>query len=353
MNIRKVFTISLCMLFAAACISSVVSKKPEVVQDNQETEGTIVPAVKAITISAAGDCTFGTDANAAQTKSFVETADENGTAYFMQNVKDIFMSDDLTIVNFEGTLSERGEREDKLFAFRGDPQYAKILTAGSIEAACLANNHSKDYGEISNSDTFDILGNEGIIAFDSTRTKVIDVNGVKVGLVGINQLNDVDRTRLETAINSVKSYNPDIIIAGIHWGEEKAIEPNDEQKEYGHRAVDLGADLVIGTHPHVLQGIEQYNGAYIAYSLGNFCFGGNDSPSDMDTVIYQQTFTFENGERNADAPIKLIPCTISSNYESGLNNYQPTPAVGAKRESIIQKMDAYNAALGNLDVSYN
>ena len=148
----------------------------------------------------------------------------------------------------------------------------------------------------------------------------------------------------------MKAEAPDLIVACIHWGEEKATEPNEEQIEYGHRAIDLGADLVIGTHPHVLQGIEEYNGGIIAYSLGNFSFGGNDSPADMDTVIYQQTFTFKGNEKSSD--ITLIPCTISSAYKSGINNYQPTPATGEKRDRIIKKMNGYIEDLGDLVVSY-
>ena len=306
--------------------------------------------VKTVTISAAGDCTFATDVNAYQTKSFVKTAEENGMAYFMENVKDIFANDDLSIVNFEGTLSENGTRQDKLFAFRGEPEYAKILTEGNIEAACLSNNHSRDYGQISYEDTFSILEENGIIPFDSLNAHIYEVNGIKIGMFGINQLNDIDRTRLESAIESVKAENPDLIIACIHWGIEKATKPSEAQIEYGHRAIDLGADLVIGTHPHVLQGIEEYNGGTIAYSLGNFSFGGNDAPADMDTIIYQQTFTFKGDEKRSE--INIIPCTISSAYTSGKNNYQPTPATGYRRERIINKMNGYIEDLGGIDVIY-
>lgn len=355
MNLKKLLILLVIIIFIAASVSSVVSKiKLKSELEPQPTTQTQYTAsqIQSITISAAGDCTFATDEYAGQIKSFVETADENGYGFFMQNVRSVFENDDLSIVNFEGTLSDRGEREDKQFAFRGEPGYAQILTLGNIEAACLSNNHSSDYGSISNTDTFDYLTAEGIVAFDSTRTQVVDVKGIKVGLLGINQLNDIDRTRLETAVNSVKASAPDIIIAFIHWGIEKETEPNEEQIEYGHRAIDLGVDLVIGTHPHVLQGIEAYNGGYIAYSLGNFCFGGNDSPDDMDTIIYQQTFNFENGQLTSDAPIMIVPCTISSQYENGINNYQPTIAVGEKRQQIIEKLNAYNSNLGTLQVSY-
>lgn len=347
MSSRRFITILGLFILVLACISSFSQK--ETVQEEVVSSVTPVP-VRTVTISAAGDCTFGTDINTWQTKSFVETAEENGNAYFMQNVKHIFADDDLTIVNFEGTLSENGTREDKLFAFRGLPSYAGILTEGNIEAASLSNNHSRDYGEISYKDTHNILNNAGITVFDSVNINVYEVNGLRIGLFGINQLNDIDRTRLESAVTQVKSYNPDIIIAYIHWGMEKATEPNDEQIEYGHRAIDLGVDLVLGAHPHVLQGIESYNGGTIAYSLGNFCFGGNDSPADMDTIIYRHTFTVENGVKNSE--ITLVPCTISSVYETGMNNYQPTPATGARRERIINKMEEYNAALGGIKVNY-
>lgn len=347
MSSRRIIALLGIFILIMACVRGFSEK--EAVQEVAVPSVTPVP-VRSVTISAAGDCTFGTDINTWQTKSFVETAEENGNAYFMQNVKDIFADDDLTIVNFEGTLSENGTREDKLFAFRGLPSYAEILTEGNIEAASLSNNHSRDYGEVSYKDTHNILNNAGITVFDSLNINVYEVNGLKIGLFGINQLNDIDRTRLEQAVSQVKSYNPDIIIAYIHWGVEKATEPNEEQIEYGHRAIDLGVDLVLGGHPHVLQGIEQYNGGTIAYSLGNFCFGGNDSPSDMDTIIYRHTFTVENGVKNSD--ITIVPCTISSVYETGMNNYQPTPATGARRERIINKMEEYNAALGGISVNY-
>ena len=351
MRPRGYVTIAACAVFLAACIGSIAAgiSGGKTAGETAPSQSP-VPAVRTVTISAAGDCTFATDEYAEQTKSFVETAGENGTAYFMKNVRSIFMDDDLSIINFEGTLSVNGEREDKEFAFRGSPSYTSILTGSGIEAASLANNHSSDYGAVSNTDTMNILRNAGIASFDSLNTVIYEVNGLKIGLLGINQLNDTDRTRLESAVNDVKAKSPDIIIAYIHWGVEKETEPTEEQIEYGHRAIDLGVDLVLGSHPHVLQGIERYNGGTIAYSLGNFCFGGNDSPSDMDTIIYRQTFTVSNGAKTSE--ITIVPCTISSDYGNGINNYQPTPASGEKRESIIRRMEEYNAALGGINVNY-
>lgn len=347
----RYFIIALIAVVGVLTFMSCKSDKQELV-DEKTPEITQTPAPRTIVISAAGDCTFATDEYAAQRMSFVEAEDMYGTSYFMKNVSHIFENDDLTIINFEGTISDNGERENKSFAFRGEPSYANILTQSSIEAACLSNNHSHDYGTISYTDTYDILESNGITTYDSSHIKYYEANGIKVGLVGINNLNDVDKTKLEAAMAEVKSGNPDIIILSIHWGVEKATEPNEEQIEVGHRAIDLGADLVLGTHPHVLQGIEQYNGGVIAYSLGNFCFGGNDSPADMDTIIYRQAFTIDgNGNKTTD--ITVVPCTISSDYMNGSNNYQPTPATGDKYDMIVEKMERYNRDLGSIKINYN
>ena len=166
----------------------------------------------------------------------------------------------------------------------------QILTSSSVEAANLANNHSADYGDVSLSDTIKYLNEAGISNFIGTNTAIRDVNGISVGLVGIDALDETEAAKLENVIGSVKSLGAQLVIVSIHWGEEKATAPNDTQIELAHKAIDAGANLVLGTHPHVLQGIEKYNGKYIAYSLGNFCFGGNNNPADKDTVIYRQTF---------------------------------------------------------------
>lgn len=307
--------------------------------------------IRTISITAAGDCTFATDINASRELGFVTYAERYGNDWFFANVRDIFGEDDLTVVNFEGTLSERGEREAKQFAFRGSPDYVNILTGSSVEAVNLANNHSMDYGEISLEDTKQYIKNAGIeYCRGEEDVSVTEINGIKVGLVGINYLNDVMKTELESAIGKAESMGAELIILSIHWGIEKATQPNSEQINAAHRAIDCGADLVIGTHPHVLQGFEKYKGKYICYSLGNFSFGGNNAPSDMDTAIFRQTFTFVGNDLKEDDDFEIIPCRISS--VNGYNNYQPTPAVGTERERIKTKLIGYTSALGDLELKF-
>lgn len=316
-------------------------------KEGQKPEKQETPEVQetTITISAAGDCTLGTDEGFNYKRSFKGKYDAvQDPAYFFQNVQPVFAQDDLTIVNMEGTLTEETTREPKQFAFKGDAEYAKILTAGAVETANLANNHSFDYGKKSYEDTITALEAEGISSFGYERTAVMDIKGVKVGLAGVYELAEhIDcKQDLLDNIASLKEQGAQIIIVSFHWGQEKENVPSDVQVELAHAAVDNGADLVLCHHPHVLQGIEEYKGKNIVYSLGNFCFGGNSAPSDMDTMIFQQTFTVKDGKLQEDNVTNILPCKISSAYEKGYNNYQPILAEGEQKEKIFERLSEYS-----------
>ena len=316
-------------------------------KEGQKPEKQETPEVQetTITISAAGDCTLGTDEGFNYKRSFKGKYDAvQDPAYFFQNVQPVFAQDDLTIVNMEGPLTEETTREPKQFAFKGDAEYAKILTAGAVETANLANNHSFDYGKKSYEDTITALEAEGISSFGYERTAVMDIKGVKVGLAGVYELAEhIDcKQDLLDNIASLKEQGAQIIIVSFHWGQEKENVPSDVQVELAHAAVDNGADLVLGHHPHVLQGIEEYKGKNIVYSLGNFCFGGNSAPSDMDTMIFQQTFIVKDGKLQEDNVTNILPCKISSAYEEGYNNYQPILAEGDQKEKIFERLSEYS-----------
>ena len=317
-------------------------------KDSQEETTTPEPTAESvsITVSMVGDCTLGTDVNFDQSTSFDAFYQmKNDPGYFFQNVKDIFTADDLTVANMEGTLTTSNDRQQKTFAFKGDPSYTEILTRGGVEATNLANNHSHDYGDQSYEDTIQYLEAAGITTFGYDRTAVMDVKGIKVGLIGIYELKDGlgRQQQVIDTIQEVKDQGAQVIIVSFHWGTEKSNIPDDIQKTLAHLAVDQGADLVVGHHPHVLQEIEKYQGKNIVYSLGNFCFGGNKNPSDKDTMIFQQTFTVENGELVEDDVTNIIPCSLSS--ESGYNNYQPMVLEGSEKERVLQKIEEFSAAL--------
>ena len=317
------------------------SQKASSDSQNTDSSNATVSSPVSLTLSVVGDCTLGTDETFDYDTSLNAYYENYGADYFLQNVKDIFSTDDLTIANFEGTLTDSDEREDKTFAFKAPASYASILTSGSVEAVNTANNHSHDYGEQSFDDTLAALDDAGIVHFGYDETAVMDVKGIKVGLVGIYELYDhLEREQqLKDNIAKVKADGAQLIVVIFHWGNETETVPDSNQTTLGRIAIDEGADLVCGHHPHVLQGIETYKGKNIVYSLGNFCFGGNSSPSDMDTMIYQQTFTIDVDGVKKDNVTNIIPCSISSAAYDGYNNYQPTPAEGDEATRILGKIN--------------
>ena len=302
-----------------------------------------------ITLSFAGDCTLGTDEYFDYSTSFNAVYDDvDDPSYFMENVADIFSEDDYTIVNMEGTLTESTSRQDKTYAFKGPAEYANILSAGSIEAASLANNHSHDYGDASYTDTIEALDDAGILSFGYDRIGYADIKGVKVAFIGTYMLAEGlgIQDEMVSNIETAREEGAQVVIVFAHWGVERETVPTTEQVELGHIAIDAGADLVVGSHPHVIQGYEKYNGRYIVYSLGNFCFGGNKNPSDKDCMIFQQTFTVSGDDVATDDDIQVIPCSVSS--ASGYNNYQPTPAEGSEKERILEKIESSNASIAEI-----
>lgn len=209
-----------------------------------------------ITISAAGDCTLGTDKNFNRNTNFVAMYNEKkDPSYFLKKVQSAFANDDLTIVNLEGTFTKSNNRQDKQFAFKGAPEYTAILTEGSVEAVNLANNHSRDYGMDSLSDTRKYLDEAGVVHFGYEETAIVECKGVKIGLVGIYELPDgLGRLQqVKDNIKKVKDEGATLVIVSFHWGVEREYYPESIQKKLAHTAIDEGADLVLGHHPHVLR----------------------------------------------------------------------------------------------------
>jgi len=286
----------------------------------------LMPAAHAmpdgIVFTFAGDCTLGTDENFGYegTLPAVVDAHHGDLSYVFRSVAPIFNADDLTVVNLEGTLTDRGIRQSKTFAFRGPPSYARMLSLSGIEAVNLANNHTYDYGQEGFDETLAALGRENILYFGDQHILRTTIKGTPVGLAGyLGFYADFDtKWRLAADISALKSEGR-IVVVSFHWGVEGSYFPDGDQLELAHYAIDQGADVVIGHHPHVLQGIEFYKGHPIAYSLGNFAFGGNANPYDKRTMLLQVKFS--PGAKPAIA-VRVIPARLSSVEYS--NDYQPT-----------------------------
>lgn len=295
-----------------------------------------------ITISAAGDCTLGVDSR--YNNSFNAYYSRHDDAYFLKNVNKVFEKDDLTIVNLEGTFTTSNNRANKAFTFKGPSKYANILTKGSVEVVNIANNHTMDFGSQGYSDTVSALKAKKIKYCNNSTIAYKKVKGVKIAFLGFNALNGVTNTTVKSNIQKAKQNGATIVIVSFHWGIERSYSPNYSQRSLARSAIDNGANLVLGHHPHVLQGIEKYKGRYIVYSLGNFCFGGNTNPADKDTMIFQQTFTVSSGKVKPTADIKVIPCSLSSTAYT--NDYQPKILYGNSRKRVINKMNGMSRSMG-------
>ena len=304
---------------------------------------TAEPVPARVTISAAGDCTLGYDPQLGYSNSLPNELERQGGdySYFFRDVYPVFASDDLTVVNLECAFTESNSRvEGKTFCFKGDPLYRNMLTEGSIEVVSLGNNHARDYGDAGFNDTVDALREAGVGFAVNGISCVREVNGIRVGFLSYrNHTPELDSLKADIA--SLRAQC-DVVVCSFHWGEEYRNVANSEQLERGRAAVDYGADLVLGHHPHVIGSIEQYKGVYICYSLGNFCFGGNRNPEDKDSFIFRQTF--ELTEQGAvSVGIEIVPCRISST--DSRNDYQPTIYGREDALRVLERLNSYSAPL--------
>jgi poly-gamma-glutamate synthesis protein (capsule biosynthesis protein) len=296
-----------------------------------------------IKISFAGDCTIGYDERSSYAYSlpFVLEKQNNNYGYFFEKVKPVFEKDDLTIVNLENPFTTSIKRRDKQFCFKGELSYANILRAGSIEMVNIANNHIYDYSKEGFLDTIQILKNANIYYSGENYIAYYEVRDITIASIGYRGWSTYIKPNVSRDIKKAKE-KADIVLVSFHWGDENKNYPNDVQKNLGRFAIDEGADIVVGHHPHVIQGIEKYKGKYIVYSLGNFCFGGNKNPRDKDTFIFQGEFTVID-KKITKIQGNIIPCSISS--VNNINNYQPTILEGDEKQRVLNRIYDYSNKL--------
>lgn len=315
------------------------SKETSVLEKVKSNEATINTSIK---ISAAGDFTLGRDENYAYSGSFVDEASKNGLPYFVEGIDQLFLEDDFTSVNLETTLTNSTDKADKTFRFKGDPEYAEILKLGGIDAVNLANNHMFDYLQKGYEDTKLALDTFNIGYFGYEDQFISSIKDVKIAALGYEGWQDTPdiREEIKKDIDGLREKGTQIVIIHFHWGDEKQYIPNVSQETLAKFTIDSGADLILGHHPHVIQGIEEYKGKFIVYSLGNFMFGGNRNPSDKDTFVFQQTFHIKDGILTDKKEINIIPYSISS--VSTRNNYQPVKLSGEESSRVMEKILHYS-----------
>ncbi len=326
--------------------AEVDSKKETELEETQST-----PEIKEIIISAVGDCTLGTNQKQSYSNSFDEYYDKYGEAYFLKNIKSVFEEDDFTIINLEGTLTNSENiRTSKEWNHKGKPEYVNILSNASVEAVTLGNNHIMDYQQDGVDDTIATVEGAGLsyaLSGDwGNQFGLYETKGVKIGFVSVNEYYDGNRVYdwLEDGLAKLREQGADIVIAAMHWGGDKIHTLEENQRVMGKWCIDQGFDLVLGSHPHVLQGIEEYNGKYIVYSMGNFCYGGSRNPAEKESMIFQASFTFIDGVLQPQTDARVIPCRLSSVTDK--NDYCPVVLEGEEAREVLAQLNSYSEEFG-------
>ncbi|WP_223069894.1 CapA family protein [Paenibacillus caui] len=273
---------------------------------------------------------------------------KEGFDYPFQFVSGLFQEDDLTVLNLETPVTERGVgAENKQYVFKSSPRALDAMSRAGVDAVNLANNHTLDQGEEGLLDTMDHLKNAGIPyvgaganADEAYAPCYVDRKGIKIALFGFSRVlpkadwnagkntpgvaGVYDPGRAYEAIGEAKK-KADLVIVVAHWGKERVQQQDSKQTTLAHGFIDAGADLVIGGHPHVLQGLEQYKGKWIAYSTGNFIFTRSTNEKTWETAIFEARCSKEGS-----CSMKLIP------YEAALG--QPVPMDSVKGASLLKEI---------------
>ncbi len=323
---------------------------------------TLFAAAPVVTLLFGGDVTLGF-----HHEEYVDEQIKKGRsreemfAHGFAQVKPLADKADLFVVNLECPFTLEGEKIPKNFNFRARPEFVASLQAGGVDVVSLANNHLMDYGSRGLTDTQATLDAAKIVHFGAGSTlsasrapAVVTVKGVKIAFLGYFFLGDrniepkeviateatpgvaghhSDVAQLKAwLVEDIKAARTkaDLVIPFFHWGREGKTSPEPYQLELAHVAIDNGAAAVIGSHPHVLQGIELYNGRPVVYSLGNFVFGGNWDPRDKRTAMVKMEVDARGVRKTT-----VIPAFSDKFPEVPI---QPYPAEGDAGEAVLNHL---------------
>ena len=309
-------------------------------------------AGRSVLLTFTGDCTLGSEeAKRANENSFDSVIGREGLSYPFEKVRFLFESDDFTVVNLEGVLSDSssGENTGKTYRFRGPAEFVKILAGSSVEAAGLANNHTGDYGTRGLEDTQQILSEAGIAWFRTRTPFILEKDGIRIAFFAVNSFqeptfqNDLNWFRSE--IRRVKqSGEAGAVVVLFHSGSEYDACHTVTQEKIGKSFIDNGADLIVMHHPHVVQGVAVYENRTMLYSLGNFVFGGNSEirtkpyhtweVSSLYSLIVRVRLDFSDDGAFLGQEVELIPAFTSSDVPH--NNFQPVPVRGDDAEPVYR-----------------
>ncbi len=286
--------------------------------------------------------------------------DRYGVGYPFDSTRAILTSGHVTFGNLEAPFSQTGTKFDKHFTFKIDPKYARGLPTAGFDVVTLANNHIMDFGDTALINTMLTLDTLGIahcgagVNYDAARQPaIISRNGVKIAFLGYSMTlprefwarGDTAGTCYPFEADMIESIRhcekiADYTICTFHWGQELRTTPKDYQQYFAHVAIDAGADLILGHHPHILQGIEIYRNRLIAYSLGNFAFGSYSNKARISIIL--KTWLAPFGLLYAKVhPISVFNAEV---------NFQPRLLHHERADSVIAHLNNISSGLMPLPV---
>ena len=301
------------------------------------------PVQDEITIAAVGDLMLG-----GRVEPFLK---ESGPDYPFTNVMPFLSRADVVVGNLESSISTRGTAvENKKFTLRAGPIAALALKNAGIRVVSLANNHSMDFGPLALKDTLGVLDQHEILYtgagmdLDDARTPaVLKIKGKTIVFLSYSLTFPLEffasASRPGTAPgfaeyvkSDIEKARPtaDLVVVSFHWGAELMTAAKDYQVELGRKAIDWGADLVLGHHPHVLQELEVYQGRLIAYSLGNFVFGSESNRTNTSMILL---LTFQG---KSLARVEAVPLDVN-NYRV---QYRPRVLTGQAARDVLESVNA-------------
>ena len=277
---------------------------------------------------------------------------EHGYNYPYEKALFSLTSADYTMGNLELPMTRNGvpvDPQKKQYVFKGDPDGLSGLVYGGIDLVTLANNHTLDQGLEGLYDTMTHLDEHGIYhigagknADEAYKPHLVEINGIKIAYLAASWVlpfhewkatvyqgglaETYDATRILKEIETAKN-EADIVVLYVHWGTERATTPEQRHIDMAKNYIDAGADLIIGSHAHVLQGFENYNGKWIAYNLGNFVFTANPKKGQAETGVLHATCN-----KDASCELSFVPMkTIVG---------QPTPLEDVEREALMEHLQS-------------
>lgn len=272
------------------------------------------------TVIVTGDVNLGRSVN-------VRIRDQEDSVKLFTHIKDLLQSADLTLINLESPLINNCPMTNEGMKLCGRSSNAQQLKDAGVDIASLANNHAEDYGNGGLQQTKSALSENNVESLGHGEIRIVTIDGIRVAVLAYDIVWHAVNTETLQSDLTQASGQADLVIVFFHWGNEYTVEPSNGQRKFAYLAIDNGADLVVGNHPHWVQAIEVYHNRLIVYSHGNFVFDQLWSDETREGVIGRYTFS-----REEILQVEIIPIWINEYF-------QPTLAQELRQEKILNRME--------------